>query len=103
MTDNAHPKQKAVRLKGTAYKKLQISVLKRDHFFCHGWIEFDNKSFRCGVPVDGPPHHIIFRSQGGPDTMENMITLCKKCHAKAHGITIKEHGPRWSDKSESIF
>jgi hypothetical protein len=26
-------------------------------------------------------HHIIPRAQGGPDTLENLITLCDLCHA----------------------
>jgi HNH endonuclease len=27
---------------------------------------------------------VIYRSQGGPDTVDNLITLCQPCHAKAH-------------------
>jgi 5-methylcytosine-specific restriction endonuclease McrA len=29
-------------------------------------------------------HHIIYRSQGGEHTRENLITLCKKCHNMVH-------------------
>ena len=29
-------------------------------------------------------HHIIFRSHGGKNTKENLITLCKHHHDKAH-------------------
>ena len=32
----------------------------------------------------GPPHHIIFRSQGGKDEIENLIGLCQKHHEDAH-------------------
>ena len=32
-----------------------------------------------------PPHHIIFKSQGGDDTPENLISLCRDCHDDAHG------------------
>lgn len=29
-------------------------------------------------------HHIIYRSEGGADTLDNLITLCEKCHKKLH-------------------
>jgi len=32
----------------------------------------------------GTPHHIIYRSHGGPDEESNLITLCPECHGKAH-------------------
>ena len=32
-------------------------------------------------------HHVIWRSQGGGDSPENLLTLCAKCHAKVHNKT----------------
>lgn len=29
-------------------------------------------------------HHVIWRTNGGSDLPENLITLCEKCHLKAH-------------------
>ncbi len=29
-------------------------------------------------------HHKVFRSQGGTDTPDNLVTLCRKCHAGLH-------------------
>lgn len=29
-------------------------------------------------------HHILYRSQGGPDDPSNLILLCGACHARAH-------------------
>ena len=29
-------------------------------------------------------HHIVFRSQGGKNELNNIILLCHKCHEKAH-------------------
>ena len=42
-----------------------------------------------------PPHHIHYTGQGGPDIKENIITLCAKCHTKAHRGT-KVDGKRIS-------
>ena len=76
---NPQPKQNRIRLKGVAYKKLQLAVLERDGFVCQ----------ECGRHTENAPHHIKYRSQGGSDTMENLILLCgpleEDCHAKAHG------------------
>ncbi len=30
------------------------------------------------------PHHIVFRSQGGEDTLENGVALCAVCHDRVH-------------------
>ena len=31
-------------------------------------------------------HHILFKSHGGRDEIENLILLCRECHERAHGI-----------------
>ena len=33
-------------------------------------------------------HHIIFKSQGGTDNVNNLIPLCRSCHNKAHSNKI---------------
>jgi len=35
-----------------------------------------------GVAVD--IHHIQYKSQGGADNVDNLIALCRKCHADIH-------------------
>lgn len=35
-------------------------------------------------------HHVVPRSQGGSDFPENLITLCMRCHAAAHGTLYPE-------------
>jgi len=75
-------KRKAIRLKGQAKIKLYQRVYKRDHGCC----------VECGawIPPGTIPHHIIFKSQGGEDTEENLEMRCPVCHGKAHGINVKE-------------
>lgn len=36
-------------------------------------------------------HHFIHRSEGGSNQPQNLITLCWKCHAVAHGTTIHDY------------
>ena len=50
-------------------------VLHRDDYKCQKC-----RAKNCALHV----HHIIFRSKGGTDSPENLITLCKICHDNLH-------------------
>ena len=41
-------------------------------------------------------HHFIHRSEGGSNMPHNLITLCWKCHAVAHGTRLPEY-PEYVD------
>lgn len=50
--------------------------------------------FRCALCDDTRGiqiHHCIRRSRGGNDTPFNLITLCWRCHALAHGTKMPEY------------
>lgn len=38
----------------------------------------------CGHRQNLHRHHILYRSKGGGDSDSNLITLCQKCHWRAH-------------------
>lgn len=60
-----------VRLRGKALQELYRAVFMRD-----GW-----KCRYCGRSRNGlHPHHIIYKSHNGPDTMANLISLCNDHH-----------------------
>jgi ATP-dependent DNA helicase RecQ len=42
------------------------------------------KCVSCQASIDIEVHHIIPRNRGGPDKINNLITLCRKCHAQQH-------------------
>ena len=75
-----YPKHKPLRLKGKKLTDLYRQVYDRDdgtcqHPDCFKWIE-----------PGTPPHHIVFKSQGGEDLISNLEMLCYKHHyAKHHG------------------
>ena len=71
------PKQPRLRLDLEFYKLLQQQVLRRD-----GW-----KCQFCGSRSNLEVHHKEFRSQGGDDSEENLISLCAGCHSRVHGCS----------------
>ena len=66
-------------------ENLRIATLMRDGYQCQ---HCDKKNTRLEA------HHIIYTSQGGKDTLDNLITLCAKCHDKIHKgkITLDTSG-----------
>ena len=48
-------------------------------------------------------HHAVPRGQGGPDTEQNLITLCSDCHALAHGLDLRGLGASQEDVQQSII
>lgn len=75
----ANLKRKRVKLSNGAYRKLAKAVLERDGHTCQ----------YCGCWTNSPPHHVVFRSQGGDDSMENLKLYCCKCHRSIHDGKIK--------------
>ncbi|AKB77890.1 hypothetical protein MSHOH_1407 [Methanosarcina horonobensis HB-1 = JCM 15518] len=67
------------------FYNLKAYVLSRDNHTCqHCKSKSKDPKLHC--------HHIIFRSQNGTDTPENLITLCSTCHQKLHEGKIKLFG-----------
>ena len=61
------------------YSSRRKAVLHRDNYTCQC----------CGKRnCQLQTHHIIYRSRGGTDDENNMITLCKECHKGIHDGTI---------------
>lgn len=54
------------------YGKVRIAVLERDDYTCQN----------CGIkkPSKFHVHHIQKKIDGGPDTLDNLITVCPSCH-----------------------
>ena len=61
------------------YSSRRSAILHRDGYTCQCC---GKKNCRLEV------HHIIFRSNGGTDDEENLITLCEDCHKGVHAGTI---------------
>ena len=57
------------------FYNVKAYVLDRDQYKCQ---KCKKKNLKLHV------HHIIFKSNGGTNSPENLITLCKDCHSKLH-------------------
>jgi hypothetical protein len=64
-------RQSALRSTGSTalWRKLRAQVLKRDQNTC----------YYCGQYAD-TCEHLIERSKGGTDSMDNLVAACKKCN-----------------------
>jgi len=57
------------------FYNVKAAVLNRDNYSCQ----------ICGaMNTRLEVHHIKFRSQGGSDSMDNLVALCSDCHSKVH-------------------
>lgn len=63
-------------------KNVRKRVYRRDGYHCA----------LCDDPRRLQVHHVVLRSQGGPDGEMNLITLCPRCHALCHGTDIDRLG-----------
>lgn len=79
-------------LKGSQYQdssrldeNVRIACLLRDDYTCQ-----QCRKQHCRLEA----HHLIYREQGGKDSLANLVTLCEQCHHKVHQgkITLKVTG-----------
>jgi 5-methylcytosine-specific restriction endonuclease McrA len=56
-------------------ENLRLACLMRDCYTCQ----------QCGKQqVRLQAHHLVYREQGGKDTLSNLLTLCEPCHTQLH-------------------
>lgn len=86
-------RDKAVRRKyGRAWKRIRDKYVSQ-HPFCE-------KCLEKGVLVSvDEVHHTLPLSEGGTHDQENLIALCKSCHAKIHA----ERGDYQESKKKHVY
>lgn len=63
------------------HPKTRAAVLERDNYRCRKCGNEELESLTI--------HHVVYRSHGGNHAIENLITLCAKCHLfRLHGGEI---------------
>jgi len=69
------------RLERREHRAVHEAVHRRDGRICQVCRIY------CGQSIH--LHHVVYRSQGGPTTLENLLSVCQKCHAAIHAKTIQ--------------
>ena len=73
-------------LKSEAWRQRRLEALKRDKFKCQ----------LCGSGKDVEVHHISYEHLHRAEEVDDLITLCKKCHREVHsGDLEKRQNPEW--------
>lgn len=47
-------------------------------------------------------HHVVKRSQGGTNSLHNLVCLCSDCHALAHGMNLNGWDATQEDVEQAI-
>lgn len=68
-----------------AYDEITPLILARAHRLCEARLDC------CTVEATNKPHHRKRRTQGGPNSMANLIAVCQPCHTWIHGHTGKSY------------
>lgn len=63
----------------------------------------DNHTCQCCKTKKGTlhVHHIVYRSKGGSDDTDNLITLCENCHKKLHKSELKKFEVKLKGKKKT--
>jgi 5-methylcytosine-specific restriction endonuclease McrA len=86
----SYPKNKPYRIDRSTkagqaeWLALTTDVAKRDGYMCQ--VEGCDKTVLANA-ID--PHHIVYLSRGGSDTIDNLILICNKHHDDIHQHKIE--------------
>jgi hypothetical protein len=86
------------RLPGTDYSPC-VDKSEPDCFACGAWGKYDaeawgrDHSWERGVSLEMA--HVIPRSLGGPDELENLVLLCNECHLAAPDVAEARYMWQW--------
>ncbi|MBI3543857.1 MAG: HNH endonuclease [Deltaproteobacteria bacterium] len=67
---------------------LRRQTLRRDEGRC---MHLNSRGHRCNSSRWVDIHHVVPKSHGGEDVLENLVTLCKAHHLHLHRMTAEPH------------
>lgn len=72
------PARRVIGYASAEWRALRRKVLERDGYECQ----------RCRTPFSLVAHHLIPRAFGGRDIVDNLVTVCRSCHAAVHALAV---------------
>ena len=75
---NPKPKKKTKKSKAIP-KKIVKAVFARDNYTCQKCFQQQQRE-QHSLQL----HHVKYKSQGGKESMDNLITICWSCHFLEH-------------------
>ncbi len=72
---------------GKDWPLIALDVKYRDNYTC--------RSRGCESNDDLVVHHIVGYLTGGTNDLENLITLCRSCHSRGHGLNVFKFKMGW--------
>lgn len=87
----AIPKPKRRRKPKVSLTAVYHEVDARDHGYCRVCQTYTRPDAIL-APDGRHHHHLTYRSRGGTHTVNNLLTLCRRCHQRVHDGWIKLDG-----------
>lgn len=100
-----------LRLKRQEAQDLRREVFERAHWTCEARHALGTVCSRREVWAGRghlEAHHRLMRSQGGPDTLENLVAVCRTHHAEIHAHPARSYElglliPSWAGPPEKCW
>lgn len=73
------------------WRAVCLKVDARDHRQCRCCDKRSDPE-ATGLLAKGHRHHLTYRSAGGADTTDNLVTLCATCHSDEHRNRLRIEG-----------
>ena len=87
-----YEKRESAKAQQANWRRLRTQVIKRDGLRCRV----------CGVTHGLDLHHILMKSLGGTDVLENVCFVCRDCHKAIHGHALRVRWTNDANRAKSV-
>jgi 5-methylcytosine-specific restriction endonuclease McrA len=100
-TRNWYAHDPAMQVAANQSRRAQAASVAVDNFSAEEWVwlaaAYEHRCAYCGREVERlTPDHVIPLSQGGSNTLSNIVPACESCNKRKGGRTPEESGMRFA-------